>query len=409
MSHSHLERHLRTLILVTVGLAILALLSALIGGCLSASPEPTATMTPTEAPLTPTATPQPSPTPTPTSTPTPTPTPTPIPTPTPWPEDVNPLTGEGVDDASQLDRVPVAIKISNWPGRHVRPQAGIGSADIIYEHYNEGWVATRWTGVYLAESPERVGPIRSGRIIDLEIPAMYQAVFANSGFSNPLIALFRNSDLYPDRVVSQSLPETLRPNPFYRDRSRNVPLEHTMYTSPVLVREWAEARGVEGRQDLEGMTFSDQPTADMEATGPASTIVIPWTGLNAEWRYDEEGERYLRWSDGAAHNDALTGQQLSAANVVVLYVSQWNTDIIEEPHSGARSIRVALWNEDNPFREAVLFRDGKRFDGTWHREERDDMVTLTDEEGNPLAFKVGSSFFEILPLGERWIEIEVEP
>jgi len=407
MSQTSLQRYVRVLIFVALALAVLALVSALVAGCLTGSIEPVATLppTPTEVPATATNTPLPTATPTPTLTPTPTVTPSP----TPWPENVNPLTGEVVDDPSRLDRVPVAIKITNWPGRHVRPQAGIDSADIIYEHYNEGWFATRWTAVYLGESPERVGPIRSGRIIDLEIPAMYKAVFANSGFSNGVIPLFRNSDLYPDRVVSDSLPETLRPRPFYRDYSRNVPLEHTMYTSPALVREWASARGVEGREDLEGMIFSESPDPDLEASGAASTITIPWNQLRGEWRYDEERERYLRWTDGTPHTDALTGETLSVANVVVLYVSQWNTDIIEDPHSGARSIRIALWNEDNPYRQGILFRDGQRFDGTWHREARDDMVTLTDEAGNLLPFKVGSSFFQLLPLGERGIEIAVEP
>ncbi len=405
MIHTALERWPPTLMLIAAGLAMLAFVSALLSGCLRSEVQPTATLPPTEAPATATSTPPPSATPLPTSTPTPTATPTP----TPWPENVNPLTGEVVDDPRQLAQVPVAIKLSNWPGQYVRPQAGIDSADLIFEHYNEGWFATRWTAVYLGQSPERVGPMRSGRLIDLEIPAMYDAVFANSGFSNGLVALFRDSDLYPDQIVSDSLPETLQPRPFYRDYSRSVPLEHTMYTSPTLVREWAAARGIEGRQNLEGMVFSERPGPDMEASGPATSITIPWNRLDAQWRYDESAERYLRWSDGAPHRDALTGQQLSVANVVVLYVSQWNTNIVEDPHSGALSIQWALWNKDNPYRQAILFRDGQRFDGIWHREERDDMLTLTDEVGDPLPFKVGSSFFEILPLGERWIEIMVEP
>jgi hypothetical protein len=313
-----------------------------------------------------------------------------------------------VDDQSKLKRVPVAIKISNTPGQFVRPQSGIGGADLIFEHYNEGWWATRWTAVYLGASPERVGPIRSGRIIDLEIPAMYSAVFANSGFSNGVIALFRDSDLYPDWVVSDSLPETIQPRPFYRDYSRDVPLEHTMYTSPALVREWATVRGIEGRQELRPMAFSEEPGPELEASGPANTISIPWNQLNAEWRYDEASRRYLRWTDGTPHVDALTGQQLSVANVVVLYVPQWNTDIVEDPHSGALSIRWALWNKDNPYRPAILFRDGKRYDGIWNREERNDPVTLTDEEGNTLPCKVGSTFFEVVPQGEHAIDITAE-
>lgn len=393
---------LKSLTLVTVGLVGIAVLSSLLGSCAESPPPATPTPTRTLAPTRPSPTIEPTATPPPTSTPSPTMTPSP----TPWPENVNPLTGAVVTDESTLDRVPVAIKIDNYPGSLVRPQSGIASADITYEHYNEGWFATRWTAVYLGDSPERVGPVRSGRIIDLEIPAMYEAVFANSGFSNGVTALFRDSDLYPDWVVSDSLPETIQPRPFYRVSERAAP--HNLYTSPALVREWAAARGIEGRQLLEGMTFSEEPAPEMEATGPAHTVEIPWNRLLAEWRYDEASSRYLRWTDGTPHIDALSGEQLTMSNVVILYVPQWNTDIVEEPHSGALSIRWALWNQDNPHRPAILFRDGKRYDGIWIREERNDMMTLTDEEGNPLPFKVGSTFFEVLPQGDRAIEITVE-
>ncbi|MCK4316776.1 MAG: DUF3048 domain-containing protein, partial [Anaerolineae bacterium] len=322
------------------------------------------------------------------------------PTPTPWPENVNPLTGEVVSDPSLLERVPVAIKISNWPSR-VRPQAGINSADLIFEHYNEGWRAgTRWTAVYLGKDPERVGSCRSGRLIDLHIPAIYKAVLACSGFSNGILALVKDSDLYPDRVASPSVG--VGQPVFYRDFSRDVPLEHTMFTNPALVREWAAKRGVSGRQELEGIVFSEKPTVDGQ---PATVVKVPWTSGDAEWRYDETSGRYLRWSDGLLHTDALDGQQLSAANVVVLYVPQWDTDIIEEPHGGALSIEFAIWYSNR----AVIFRDGVHIDGFWQRWEREDMLTLTDEEGDPIPLKVGNTFFEVIPTEGLEIEIVVEP
>jgi len=376
------------------GIAALALIVLLGGtvGCGGNTPEPTTPPTPTLIPLA---------TATPTPLPTPTPTPASTPPPTPLPPDVNPLTGEQVDDPALLDRVPVAIKVSNWPGQYVRPQAGIGSADLIYEHYNEGWMATRWTAIYLDSDPERVGPVRSGRLIDLELPAIYKAVFACWGFSDGVLALFRDSDLYPDRVVSNSIPETLEPSPFFRDFSRDVPLEHTGYTNPALVRAWAEAHGLRGRQEeLEGMTFSEEPPEG----DPATRIYIPWRELDAEWRYDEASGRYLRWTDGVPHTDALTGEQLSAANVVVLYVPQWDVpEIIEDPHWGIPTIQFALWYSNR----ALIFRDGMRIDAFWQRWDRWDMLTLTNEEGNPVPLKPGNTFFEVIPT--EGLEVTVEP
>jgi hypothetical protein len=303
-----------------------------------------------------------------------------------------------VSDTAVLERVPVLIKISNWPGQYVRPQAGINQADLIFEHYNEGWFSSRWTAIYLQHDPPRVGPVRSGRLIDLELPAIYRGVFACSGFSNGVLALVKDSDIYPDHVASPSVG--VGEPVFYRDYSRDVPLEHTMYSSPEVVREWAAARGVDGRQELEGMRFSDEVPTEGE---PAVLIRIPWRSLDVEWRYDEASGRYLRWSDGVAHTDALEGQQLNVANVVILYVPQWNTDIVEDPHSGALSIQFALWNSN----EAVIFRDGLQIDAFWQRWERPDMLVLTDEEGETISLKVGNTFFEVLPPRDSDYAIEI--
>lgn len=396
MNHAEHKRRSRILTWIAGWLATAALASGALSGCFfgdMAAPTPTPTRT-----SPPVATPIPTLPPKPTLTPIGASPLTAVPTtpPTPLPENVNPLTGEVVADASTLDRVPVAIKIDNYPPDQVWPQAGLNSADIIFEHYNEGWFSSRFTAVYLGKDPAKVGSVRSGRIIDLEIPAMYKAVFACSGFSNGVLALIKGSDLYPDRVVSESLPETLDPTPFYRDAGRVAPFN--MYTNPERVRNWAAAHGVSGRQDIGGMAFSEEPSS---GGSPATYIQVPWNELNAEWHYDEASGRYKRWSDSAPHMDALDGQQLGVANVVVLYVAQWDTDIVEDPHWGSFSIRWALWNQDNPYRPAILFRDGLRYDGMWQRPDRPDLLTITDTEGHPIPFKVGNTLFEVVPAGEE--------
>ena len=37
------------------------------------------------------------------------------------------------------------------------------------------------------------------------------------------------------------------------------------------------------------------------------------------------------------------------------------------------------------------------------------MLTLTDEEGNPIPLKVGNTFFEVIPTGEQEVEVIIEP
>ena len=396
MNHTNYSNRVHVWVWVASGLVAATLASLVLSGCFFGSaaaptPTPTRTSLPVATSI-PTLPPQPTLTPIGASAPTLQPTATL----TPLPENVNPLTGEVVDDASKLDRIAVAIKIDNYPPSEVWPQTGLNSADLIFEHYNEGWFSSRFTAIYLGKDPEKVGSVRSGRIIDLELPAMYKAAFACSGFSNGVLALVKDSDLYPDWIVSESLPGTLSPTPFYRDSSRIAPFN--MYTNPERVRNWAAAHGISGRQDMQGMTFSEELPP---GGSPATYIQIPWNELNAEWRYDEVSGRYQRWSDGTPHMDALDGQQINVANVVVLYVAQWDTDIVEDPHWGSLSIRWALWNRDNPYRPAILFRDGQRYDGMWQRPNRPDVLTITDTSGHPIPFDVGNTFFEVLPAGEE--------
>src|SRR5262245_54089806 len=68
--------------------------------------------------------------------------------PTAIPANLNPLTGL-VTDPANLERRPIVVKISNAPAL-VRPQAGIGAADIVYEHYVEGGL-TRFSAIFYSQ------------------------------------------------------------------------------------------------------------------------------------------------------------------------------------------------------------------------------------------------------------------
>ncbi len=152
---------------------------AVIPTATSASTQPlaTATLDPT-ATLTATSTQTPSPTPTETASPTPTPTPIVV-GPTAFPADVNPLTGLQVPDPKILDRRPVMVKVSNFP-REGRPHAGLSFADIVYDYYiGEG--TNRFLALYYGQDAPKVGPVRSGRLVDAPLVRWYQGILGYSG------------------------------------------------------------------------------------------------------------------------------------------------------------------------------------------------------------------------------------
>lgn len=304
-----------------------------------------------------------------------------------FPENVNPLTGQTVEDPALLNRRPVAIKISNYPPV-VRPQSGLNNADLLFEHYAEGGV-TRFTAVFYGQDADPVGSIRSARLIDLEIPRMYDAAFAYSGASGPVRQMLRNAPFF-DRIISPDFGH----GGFYRIEDPDKAFEHTLFTDTPRLRAILEDRGQNTRPSFQtNLAFHEDPPL---SGSPANTVEVRYVGTIAFWRYDPVTERYFRATDGAPHLDANTGQQVSFKNVVVLGAHHEDTEILEDLVGGGHySIQIQVWGQG----PVTIFRNGQRFEGRWRRDDPGDMVTFTDLEGNILPLAPGNTFFQLVPLG----------
>ncbi len=301
---------------------------------------------------------------------------------------VCPLTGEGVSDIAVLERRPLAVKISNFPPL-VRPQAGLSFADVVFEHLSEAGL-TRLTAIFLCQDVEKVGSIRSARLIDLEIPAMFKAMFAYSGASGGVKQKIRESDFF-DRVISPDFGHS----GFYRIPSEGKAFEHTLFSDTQSLWNITEERGLNQRQDLSGWVFSEEPPA---GGSPATSLEFLYTPKysSAEYQYDPEREAYLRSIFGEPHGDELTGEQIAVRNVVALYAHHVDTDIVEDS-TGPRvyySIEIQLWGEG----KAIVFRDGQAFEGKWVRLQRHDLIRFLDDAGNPIPLKPGNTWIQVVPL-----------
>jgi hypothetical protein len=361
-----------------------------------ATTEPASTTAAEQPTIEPSQTPPPPPSTTITATSEPelTPEATPTPLPDGWlgPEnfgtEINPLTGETEEDPAILQRRPIAIKVSNYPVL-VRPQAGLNNADLVFEHYAEGG-ATRFTAVFYSEDAHTVGSVRSARIIDFEIPVMYDAAFGFSGAAGANKDRFSGVDWF-DRIISPDFGH----GGFYRAKSEDPDTDfwHTMFTDTYRLRNILQERGLDVSPQLQnGMVFSQEPPADGT---PAKQIEIKYSGNYVTWWYDSGLGRYFRWNDGARHNDANRDEQINFKNIVVVSANHVESGIPEtEVAQGANSIEIQIWGEG----PATIFRDGQRFDGRWQRNDPRDMLTFTDLEGNPLPLAPGNTWFQLVPL-----------
>ncbi len=365
----------------------------------TATPSDTATFT-----MTPTATSTPTATPTATSTPTNTPSPTPTPNgPFFYPEGTNPLTGLPYPSEAALMRRTLIVKISNFPPV-VRPQSGVNAADVVYEYEVEGGV-TRFAALYRNNAPTHIGPVRSARLIDLELVPMYQAMLAYSGTSEPIQNMILSAD-WVFRSFSPLKGDNCEEAGFCRFPEEGVAFEHTLFLDTTPLYERATRRGVNTGFRARGFAFSDEPSPGGQ---PAVDVFIDYFGqTNARWQWNAEADRWVRFTDDVPHFDAADGEQLWADNIIVIEVPHNRRPDLFPPGSNFESLEIALWDQGR----ALLFREGQFWQGFWRRRSRDEGDALQVIFGNntPILMKPGRTWVNVVRgLGNVTIQDERVP
>jgi hypothetical protein len=314
------------------------------------------------------------------------------------PVDINPLTGLSTDP-KLLDRRPMIIKVSNLP-RNVRPQFGLSRADIVYEYYTEEGT-TRFAAIYYSQEAEKVGSIRSARFFDEHLVRMYSGLFVfGSADERTLDRLFKSG--FSKRLILEweaGCPALCRPDP----------VTNFLIADTIAVREYVQEQRISDRgQNLEGMRFQMQRPAG----GSPVNQVVTWFSavIYNRWSYDPVSTSYYRLSDvvnaidGQAEEyeqltDALTGEEITAENVVILLMQHDFFSVDPE-------VLEMQFNGSGP---AYAFRDGRAYELEWVRPAKNEVVYLTTKEGEPFPFKPGVTWFEvmgdsseILKTGRKW-------
>ncbi|MGQ9814753.1 MAG: DUF3048 domain-containing protein [Candidatus Roseilinea sp.] len=327
---------------------------------------------------------------------TPTPGVIPLQAATPTPDgSINPFTGLPVSDITTLERAPLLVKVANTA--EVRPQSGLNSADVVVEHLTEGGI-TRFTALYLSNTPERVGSVRSCRLIDIELPRIFQAGLVCSGTSPGIKPTMRAAALEgatrPGDVNSSGViisdfgPFECPSCPMFRTSDR--PMPHNLFANTANAWRVLDERGKNQRTTFNTWVFDPvAPSGGQTAT----TVSIPYQADPVDWNYNAGTGLWERNVDGQPHVDAETGQTLTAANVIVAFAYHAVT-AIQEDNTGAMSIQIQLWGQG----PVKIARDGRVIDGMWRRPGQPGVLEFIDAQGNPIPLKPGNSWLELAPL-----------
>jgi len=286
-----------------------------------------------------------------------------------------------------VEKKQLAIIVENHPD--ARPQSGLDKADIVYETLAEGGI-TRFVPVYYSQEPEVVGPVRSVRKYFLDIIA---------GLDDPL--LMHIGGATSDNPETNALATIQRygmkslgisGGHFWRVSDRAQP--HDAYVSTVDLWDVAELNGWTGPSTIYTWEFKDA-IPDIQNV-EIQKIQTNWGGWSENlwsvvWQFDSKNNLYERYHLKDAHVDAVSNEQLTASNVVIIFATQYQSN-----DDKGRLIFDLIGTG-----RAKVFRDGKLIEAVWNKPTRTDRFMLKDDSGKNLVFNRGKSWIMIVPVGSE--------
>jgi hypothetical protein len=290
-----------------------------------------------------------------------------------------PLTGEPIEDASEIpDRPALAVKIPTNPPV-ARPQAGLNKADIVFETVINGGF-TRLIAMFhsdgTGENP--LGPIRSGRGQDVNILSMFnRPLMAWSGGNPTVTSQFAGADAAGTLF---NLNYVRGFSDLYYRRSGRGGSPHNLFSSTDTL--WSAAP-----DDAEPpyQVFPYVAPGEQIDGVDATTIELDFDQIQVRWEYDPESKTYKRWQDESEHSTEEAGQ-VEAYNVVVMLMDYGVSRFDGNPEMQAFGA--------NP---VYVFSEGTVREGVWLRFTHEDGYTFYDnvDDLNELGLVPGRTWVEM--------------
>lgn len=280
-----------------------------------------------------------------------------------------PLTGAQAPDESVIGRPALVVKIDNHPKS--RPQWGLNQADIVFEENVEQ--LTRFAAVYHSQGSDPVGPIRSGRIQDINLLASFNGpLFAWSGGNAQVSAAIRKSTM-----VDLSHSSANEAGGFRRESSRVAPHNLVAETSKLWTLAPADAKPpvpqFEYRADGETVPTDSKP---------AGAVKISMDGVDIMWEWSPENLTFVRSQDDKPHVD-MQDVRINAPNVVVVSVVY--------TRSGSSPVAKSVGSG-----EVWVYTAGKLIQGSWERLDPFKPFVFKDTNGAVIKLTPGRTWVEVI-------------
>jgi hypothetical protein len=286
----------------------------------------------------------------------------------------SPLSGIYAPEEVINQRV-VAVMFDNHP--RARWQAGLKDAEIVYEFPVEA-PYTRYLGLYLINSPESLGPIRSSRPYFVTKVLEFDAVYVRVGGSEQAKSDIKKLGIADiDGLTSSS-------KVFWRKPHKKAP--NNLYSSMEIIRETQKERGYNLSGEYEGFKFYDKDT-DIQGYD-ANIVLINYIQNNTtKYIYDIEKKLYTREKDGELHIDESDNSIITAKNIII---QEANVRVIDNEGR----LDISLIGEGN----GKYITNGVGMDIKWVKKSRESKTYYYDTSNNELLLNPGNTWIQIVDI-----------
>jgi predicted small lipoprotein YifL len=289
------------------------------------------------------------------------------------------LTGEFVDPKYGRQR-PVAVMIENT--KACLPQYGIGNAGVIYECVVEGGI-TRMMALFDDYSGlDQIGNVRSSRPYYVYFASEYDAIYMHAG-GNP--AAF---ELIDDKKLVENLNAlTLEGKKGSAATYRTGKSEHTLYTNSEGIDIGLEKMGYDMSlpSNYEPHFKFAQNGNTLENGEDCQAVQLYYYTNKPYWIYNEDDGLYYRYEFNQKQVDALTGNQLTAKNIIIENV-EWFT------YAGSQYLGYLLSQNTGT---GKYITNGKMIDIVWSKDGDTDVTHYYDlKTGEEIQLNIGTTWIQ---------------
>jgi hypothetical protein len=268
-----------------------------------------------------------------------------------------------------IDGPVLAVKIDDTNAAH--PQIGLEDAEIVYIEQVEAGL-TRLAAIYSTVIPQRIGPVRSARISDIDILNQFGRVaFAYSGAQRKLLPVIAAANLVDLGAQRQS------PTIYTTDPARRSPFAMVLRADLLMQKIKDNNLPVDVAKSV-GFVFGDLPKGGK----PVQQVVMNWPSAtySAQW-FEKESRWHL--SHNGKLNLADSGIVLGPTTLVIQMVK------ISPSEYGDKFGGITPLSETVGTGKAYVLRNGEVFSATWNRPFPDSGTTFSLADGSTMNFAAG--------------------